>query len=413
MEVAPESTRGTTHEEVEHMVDGARVLVIDDEEAICELIEAVAESAGFSATSASLPADIERAINGRFDLVVLDLSLGEVDGIEVMSRLGALHRGMPLILVSGADQSLLDTAGRIAEMHKLRVIGTFAKPFSLDVLRAAMLEWSQVADGANDPTGPKIHVGPDELLDPALLHLAYQPKVSTRTGEVTGVEALVRWRHPQHGDVSPSIFVALIEEVGRTSELLDTVMGMAARDRTRHRALRSMPDVSVNISVLDLDDEELPRRAQRLLGEAAPPESWTFEVTETAPITDAAPALAILTRLRLAGFRLAVDDFGTGTSNYERVLAAPFTELKIDRAMVSRLDVAAPEPDPMVRSGVEVGHSLGLHVVAEGVETPDQFRMVRDLGCDAAQGYLISAPVAPVQIDAALDEWRRKFEFLG
>jgi len=136
-------------------------------------------------------------------------------------------------------------------------------------------------------------------------------------------------------------------------------------------------------------------------------------VTETAPITDAAPALAILTRLRLAGFRLAVDDFGTGTSNYERVLAAPFTELKIDRAMVGRLDINAAEPDPMVRSGVEVGHSLGLQVVAEGVETPDQFRMVRDIGCDAAQGYLISPPVAPVQIDAALDEWRRKFEFLA
>jgi CheY-like chemotaxis protein len=237
------------------MADGARVLVIDDEEAICELIEAVAESAGFSASSASVPADIDRAIHGRFDLVVLDLSLGEVDGIEIMSRLGSLHRGMPVILVSGADQSLLDTAGRIAEMHKLRVIGTFAKPFSLDVLRAAMLEWSQIADGANDPTGPKIQVGPDELLDPTLLHLAYQPKVSTRTGEVTGVEALVRWRHPQHGDVSPSIFVALIEEAARTSELLDTVMEMAARDRRRYRALSAMPDVSVNISVLDLVDE--------------------------------------------------------------------------------------------------------------------------------------------------------------
>jgi len=283
------------------------------------------------------PADIERAVEGRFDLVVLDLSLGEVDGIEVMSRLGARHRGMPVILVSGADQSLLDTAGRIAEMHKLRVIGTFAKPFSLDVLRTAMLEWSQVSDQAHDPTGPRVVVGPDELLDSEFLHLVYQPKVSTVSGEVTGVEALVRWRHPTHGDVSPSVFVALIEEAGRTSELLDSVMAMASRDRLRYRALKSMPDVSVNISVLDLDDEELPRRAQRMLTEAAPADAWTFEVTETAPFTDAAPALSILTRLRLAGFRLAVDDFGTGTSNYERVLAAPFTELKIDRAMVGRL----------------------------------------------------------------------------
>ena len=395
------------------MSETPKVLVIDDEEAICELIVAVAESAGFEATSASLPRDIEDAIGGRFDLVVLDLSLGEIDGIEIMSKLGATHRGMPVILVSGADQTLLDTAGRIAEMHKLRVIGTFAKPFSLDVLKTAMMEWSQVIDQGMDPTGPKVIINADLLLDPDLLHLAYQPKVSTQTGEALGVEALVRWRHKDHGDVSPAILVALIEQEARTSELLDLVMMMAARDRKRYRALASLADISINISVLDLNDEELPRRAQRVLLEAAPSERWTFEVTETAPITDVAPALAILTRLRIAGFRLSVDDFGTGTSNYERLLVAPFTELKIDRAMVSRLDIAAVEPDPMVRSGIDVGHSLKMQVVAEGVETADQFRMVRDLGCDAAQGYLISPPVVPVQIDAALDEWRRKFEYLS
>ncbi len=395
------------------MSDTPKVLVIDDEEAICELIVAVAESAGFEATSASLPRDIEDAIGGRFDLVVLDLSLGEIDGIEIMSKLGATHRGMPVILVSGADQTLLDTAGRIAEMHKLRVIGTFAKPFSLDVLKTAMMEWSQVIDQGMDPTGPKVIINADLLLDPDLLHLAYQPKVSTQTGEAIGVEALVRWRHKDHGDVSPAILVALIEQEARTSELLDLVMTMAARDRKRYRALASLADISINISVLDLNDEELPRRAQRILLEAAPSERWTFEVTETAPITDVAPALAILTRLRIAGFRLSVDDFGTGTSNYERLLVAPFTELKIDRAMVNRLDIAAVEPDPMVRSGIDVGHSLNMQVVAEGVETADQFRMVRDLGCDAAQGYLISPPVVPVQIDAALDEWRRKFEYLS
>ena len=395
------------------MSETPKVLVIDDEEAICELIVAVAESAGFEATSASLPRDIEDAIGGRFDLVVLDLSLGEIDGIEIMSKLGATNRGMPVILVSGADQTLLDTAGRIAEMHKLRVIGTFAKPFSLDVLKTAMMEWSQVIDQGMDPTGPKVIINADLLLDPDLLHLAYQPKVSTQTGEALGVEALVRWRHKDHGDVSPAILVALVEQEGRTSELLDLVMMMAARDRKRYRALASLADISINISVLDLNDEELPRRAQRVLLEAAPSERWTFEVTETAPITDVAPALAILTRLRIAGFRLSVDDFGTGTSNYERLLVAPFTELKIDRAMVSRLDIAALEPVPMVRSGIDVGHSLNMQVVAEGVETADQFRMVRDLGCDAAQGYLISPPVVPVQIDAALDEWRRKFEYLS
>lgn len=395
------------------MSESPRVLVIDDEPAICELIEAVAESAGFSVSTASSPAEIEESIQGRFDLVVLDLSLGELDGIEVMSRLGTTHRGLPVILVSGADETLITTAGRIAEMHHLRVIATFAKPFSLDLLRSAMLEWTHVANKRIDPTGPRLRIDDEALFDPEFMHLVYQPKVSVSTGDVVGVEALVRWRHPDKGDVSPAAYVALVEDLGRTSELLDAIMTMAAHDRFRYRALASMPDVSLNISVLDLDDDELPRRAQRILTGTSPAESWTFEVTETTPIPDLTPTVAVLTRLRLAGFKLAVDDFGTGTSNYERLLVAPFTELKIDRAMVSRLDASAAEPDAMVRSGVDVGHSLGLQVVAEGVETVEQFTLIRSLGCDAVQGYFVSAPVKPVQIDAALDRWAENFEVLG
>ena len=395
------------------MSESPRVLVIDDEPAICELIEAVAESAGFSVRTASSPAEIEESIQGRFDLVVLDLSLGELDGIEVMSRLGTTHRGLPVILVSGADETLITTAGRIAEMHRLRVIATFAKPFSLDLLRSAMLEWTHVANERIDPTGPRLRIDDEALFDPEFMHLVYQPKVSVSTGDVVGVEALVRWRHPDKGDVSPAAYVALVEDLGRTSELLDAIMTMAAHDRFRYRALASMPDVSLNISVLDLDDDELPRRAQRILTTTSPAESWTFEVTETTPIPDLTPTVAVLTRLRLAGFKLAVDDFGTGTSNYERLLVAPFTELKIDRALVSRLDASAAEPDAMVRSGVDVGHSLGLQVVAEGVETVEQFTLIRSLGCDAVQGYFVSAPVKPVQIDAALDRWAENFEVLG
>lgn len=395
------------------MSESPRVLVIDDEPAICELIEAVAESAGFSVSTASSPAEIEESIQGRFDLVVLDLSLGELDGIEVMSRLGTTHRGLPVILVSGADETLITTAGRIAEMHRLRVIATFAKPFSLDLLRSAMLEWTHVANERIDPSGPRLRIDDEALFDPEFMHLVYQPKVSVSTGDVVGVEALVRWRRPDKGDVSPAAYVALVEDLGRTSELLDAIMTMAAHDRFRYRALASMPDVSLNISVLDLDDDELPRRAQRILTGTSPAESWTFEVTETTPIPDLTPTVAVLTRLRLAGFKLAVDDFGTGTSNYERLLVAPFTELKIDRAMVSRLDASAAEPDAMVRSGVDVGHSLGLQVVAEGVETVEQFTLIRSLGCDAVQGYFVSAPVKPVQIDAALDRWAENFEVLG
>lgn len=388
-----------------------RVLVIDDDEAVCELIVTVAESAGFDADSASSPDEIESSVRGDFDMVVLDLSLGLVDGIEIMSLLGARHRGLPIILVSGADQSLLESAGRIAEMHKLQVLGTLSKPFSLDVLQDAMREWSPEMIAA-DPTGPKVQLHADLLLDERFLHLAYQPKVETATGIVRGAEALVRWNHPEHGSVSPAVLVSIVEREGRTRELLDRVMIMASEDRRHHPILQKLADVSLNVSVLDLDDEELPRRATRILTGSSPASTWTFEITETAPITDMTPSLSILTRLRLAGFNLAVDDFGTGTSNIERLLVAPFTELKVDRTLVLRIEDASREPDPLVRTSIEVGHSLHLTVIAEGVETVDQWRTVRALGCDLAQGYLISPPVAPDHLDAALVQWNRTYELL-
>ena len=391
----------------------SRVLIIDDERAVCELIETVADSAGFTTSTANTRDEIESVLTGRFDVVVLDLSLGDIDGIEIMGRLSSIRRGLPVILVSGADEVLLASARRIAEMQKLRVVATLAKPFGIDVLATALGEARRLAQSMIDPTGPSLLIDDDQLFDPEFLRLAYHPKVSAVTGDIVGAEALVRWRHPERGDVVPSMYVALVEQRGRTADLLDAVMSMAAHDRSRHRALASMPDISLNVSVLDLDDDELPRRATRILTQSAPADGWTFEITETAPISDIAPAVAILTRLRLAGFQLAVDDFGTGTSNYERLLVAPFSELKIDRAMVDRLDPSSAEPDPMVTSGIDVGHSLGMTVVAEGVETVGQYRMLQRLGCDEMQGYLISKPSAPTDLERVLDDWAVRSDELG
>ena len=131
----------------------SRVLVIDDEPAVCELIETVAESVGFTATSANARDEIDVALSGRFDVVVLDLSLGDIDGIEIMGRLSSIRRGLPVILVSGADEVLLASARRIAEMQKLRVVATLAKPFGVDVLATALTEARRLAHEMIDPTG--------------------------------------------------------------------------------------------------------------------------------------------------------------------------------------------------------------------------------------------------------------------
>ena len=143
-----------------------RVLVIDDEPSVCELIETVADSIGFDAFSARTRDEIEHALGDRFDLVVLDLTLGDLDGIEIMGRLAAVRKGLPVVLVSGADTALLASAKKIAEMQKLRVVATLAKPFGVDALGSALTEAGRLAQQMVDPTGPRLLIDDEQLFDP-------------------------------------------------------------------------------------------------------------------------------------------------------------------------------------------------------------------------------------------------------
>ena len=165
-------------------------------------------------------------------------------------------------------------------------------------------------------------------------------------------------------------------------------------------ALRALDDVAINVAASDLLDERLPERLARTLGAAAPAHCWTLELTETEPILEVCSSLSALARLRLMGFHLAIDDFGHGSSNLERLLSAPFTELKIDATLVAMLSTGAPRDAAVVRGVIELGHARGLSVVAEGVEVADQLEGLRRLGCDVVQGFLLGRPVPPRSFSA-------------
>ncbi len=228
----------------------------------------------------------------------------------------------------------------------------------------------------------------------------YQPQVSMRTGTVAGVEALVRWRHPERGLLAPAAFLDLVESTGRMRALTQFVTWSALRDvalweRTGLGRLR----VSVNLSTSCLSDPAFPMMLEEIVGAGVDPSVVTFEVTETTLMNDPEHSLAMCAVIVEAGFGLSIDDYGTGYSSLAYLSDLPATELKIDRAFVSRI-----QQDPRVRaivSGtVDLAHELGLRIVAEGAEQPGTLGLLRDLGCDEVQGYVYSPPLPAVELYA-------------
>lgn len=221
----------------------------------------------------------------------------------------------------------------------------------------------------------------------------YQPQCDLASGEVVGAEALVRWQHPQHGLLSPDAFLGLAAQVGLMPRLTRRVLATALQDCAAWRRAGADLCVSVNLSALSLDDQSLPGDVARLLRtHGLPPEALVLEVTEDVMLVHAQRAHDVVARLRALGVRLSIDDYGTGHSSLARLRILPVHELKLDRSYIAGL--GSDERDAaIVRSTVDLAHALGLAVVAEGVETADDWWTLRALHCDRAQGYLLSRPL--------------------
>ncbi len=235
------------------------------------------------------------------------------------------------------------------------------------------------------------------------LTLYYQAKADIATGSIAQAEALVRWIHPQFGFLPPDEFIPVIEQSGNISTLTAWIIDRAAR-QCREWLDRGLDiKVSVNLSALDLLNESLPQLLERAMANyRLLPRQLGLEVTESAVMRDPVTALSVLARLREAGFGLSIDDFGTGYSSLAQLKRMPVDELKIDKSFVLHLSESS-EDAVIVRSTIELAHTLGLKVVAEGVETVDGWQCLRDFGCDTAQGYLIAKPLAP----ADFERWLR------
>jgi diguanylate cyclase (GGDEF)-like protein len=236
------------------------------------------------------------------------------------------------------------------------------------------------------------------------LSLVYQPKVLMADRRVRSLEALVRWTHPQLGPIPPAEFVALAEQTGNIGQLTRWVLNTAIAQLARWRAAGFESELAVNISASDLVNADLPDEILGLLARNdVLPRQLLLEITESAVMRELDKGLRVMRRLRDAGIRFAIDDFGTGHSSLAQLKALPVDELKIDRSFVRDLEQGTRD-DAIVRSAVDLAHSLGLKVVAEGIETPAAWTALMRLGCDYAQGYFISRPLAPEQVGEWINE---------
>jgi EAL domain-containing protein (putative c-di-GMP-specific phosphodiesterase class I) len=229
------------------------------------------------------------------------------------------------------------------------------------------------------------------------LALVFQPIVELRTGRIVEVEALLRWQHPRFGLLSPDSFIPIAEETGAISEIGEWVIKCACKQLRAWRAnLREASELrmSINVSVVQLRDENFVERALATIKrEGVAASSLTFEVTESKMMTQPDAMIARIAKLRSAGLRIAVDDFGIGYSSLISVARMPLNTLKIDRDFTRRLGRSLRD-DAVTRCMINLGQDLGLQVIAEGVESLDHLSILHSLRCEYAQGYLFSRPLS-------------------
>jgi EAL domain-containing protein (putative c-di-GMP-specific phosphodiesterase class I)/FixJ family two-component response regulator len=380
-------------------VQNLHVLVVDDKAFVRTMTGRVLKTAGIHNTSYAADGrealDILRRNDPPVDLVLCDLMMPDMDGVELVRHSAELSHKPPFILVSGANAALLGTAADMARARGLLVLGAIEKPVSVEAVRGVL---AKLAETRSSPkSAPRsLALTPADLilaLDRDQIVLHYQPKVNLRTRLIEGFESLARWNHPEHGLVPPGQFITLAEESGTIGPLTDRVLLLALRQCAAWNAQQFYTKLSINISAHLLVDLRMPDRiAREAVQHNVDPKQIILEITETGVFRDAADTLDILARLHMKGFALSIDDFGTGYSSMEQLRRVPFIELKIDRAFVNGAAQNA-KARAILQSSASLGKSLGLSVVAEGAETQEDWDLLAALGLDLVQGYFVSRPM--------------------
>jgi EAL domain-containing protein (putative c-di-GMP-specific phosphodiesterase class I)/AmiR/NasT family two-component response regulator len=344
------------------------------------------------------------------ELLIVDLEMPMMDGPELLSALGGRGMRAPIVLASSRERALINSVQDMGTALGLRIVGALQKPLTLASLSALLQNKLHAAVQNKSPA--QLQAVDPESLRAALargdITVHYHPQVEIDTGRVRGVEALARWHDAKLGWIAPDAFIPVAEQHGLIRELTLHVMDAAMRQTAlwNHHGLDL--SIAVNLSPILLEHGELVQEISDLQHEhGLRADQIVLEVTESSLLRDLAIALGVLTRLRLRGFRLSLDDYGTGFSSMQQLARIPFTELKIDRTFVH----GAHERDSLqviLRSALEMASQLGIETVAEGVECLQDWRLLRQYGCKLAQGWLLAKAMPGGELETWLATLNRR-----
>ena len=354
--------------------------------------------------------DLLQAKGAHIDISFIDLNMPMMDGIELVRHLANSESQTAIVLTSALGSALLLSVETMSKAYGVHLLGTFEKPATPEVLQQ-LIDSYQPAAIRQARRGPPVFTL-QEIRDgiaAGQFEPFFQPKVKLATGKVKAVEAFARWRHPQHGLVTPPSFIPVLEASGHMEDLTWLVVERAIAACRRWHDKGLMLSVSINLSATSLAE---PGLAEKILAHIAQhgiePQYLTIEITELMAMTDVPVCLENLARLRMKGFGLSIDDYGTAHSNVQQLLRVPFLDLKIDRSFVA----GASQNQQMhiaLSSCLELARKLHRNSVAVGVETREDWDLLRDLGCTYAQGYYIAKPMERDAVPGWIEEWSQFF----
>ncbi|HET6914292.1 MAG TPA: EAL domain-containing response regulator [Rhodanobacteraceae bacterium] len=392
-------------------LDGLSVLVVEDHafqrEVALRLLDQVGVQHALQAIDGHGALTLLAGLPKPVDVVLVDLDLPRMDGIEFIGHIARERLAYAVIVLTALDPALLNTVQIMARASGLRVLGTLEKPLTASKLQQALELFSRDEEQRRDDGDIEINEG---LLAEALAHDAFvpwfQPQVAIGSGFVIGVEALARWQH-EGRQIPPVRFIPELERANLIDALTERMLAQACAWRKSWQAQGLDLHVSVNVSMHNLADIAAADRYQAIAQHAGvEPRDITLELTETAVMHEAAKVLNVLARLRLKGFGLSVDDFGTGWSSLTHLAQLPVTELKIDQGFINGA-IDDSRKRAVVEASLGLGHKLGLTTVAEGVQSMDEWQLLAELDCTRAQGALIGMAVPGEELPELVQQWRR------
>ncbi len=389
---------------MEQSTSPRRILVVDDEPFVLKVLVRQLTQLGYQDILSYEHAQDALAVlqqeDHQVDVVFTDLQMPGMDGVEFLRQLVQGGYDGQVVLVSGEDARILKSAERLAYSRGLRVLGSLAKPATREQVQqrlsgAAVAEAEDIEPSAYSPDELRAAIAEKQLV------VCYQPQVAFATGEVMGVEAMIGWQHPRDGLVPAERLLSDPEYSGVLSDLTRTLLPAALEQAAQWQRLGDDFRIGINLSMDDLSALDFPDFIVDAAAQARFPLSrLVLEIAETRMTRDRLISLDVLTRLRLKRISLLIDDFGAGPSSLAHVHDIPFDELKLDGNFVHGASRDA-SLNAIVKASLLLARQLNMRTIAQGIDDLEDWRVLRDMSCEVAQGAFVGTPM----LGDALPQW--------